>query len=55
MIRIFVHDETIAICMRKSGKISDKNCHNLAISPLYAIKQGWSLTCAEDGVLIVEA
>ena len=55
MIRVCVHDKTIAICMQKSGKISDKNCHNMAMASLYAIKQGLSLTCMEDGVLMVVA
>ncbi|WP_429099317.1 hypothetical protein [Aeromonas veronii] len=41
--------------MKKSGGIFDKNCHNMAIDPLYAIKQGLELTCMTNGVLIVVA
>lgn len=55
MIRICVHDKTTTICMRKSGKIFDKNCHNTAIDPLYAIKQSLELTCMKNGVLMVMA
>ncbi len=55
MIRVCVHDNTITICMQKSGEIFDKNCHNMAIGPLYAIKQGLALTCMKNGVLMVMA
>lgn len=55
MIRVCVHDKTITICMQKSGIIFDRNCHNMAIDPLYAIKQGLELTCMKDGVLMVIA
>lgn len=41
--------------MKKSGGIFDKNCHNMAIDPLYAIKQGLELTCMTNGVLMVVA
>ncbi len=55
MIRVCVHDKTITICMQKSGEIFDKNCHNMAIDPSYAIKQGLALTCMKNGVLMVVA
>jgi hypothetical protein len=55
MIRVCVHDKIITICMQKSGKIFDENCHNMAIDPLYAIKQGLELTCMKNGVLMVVA
>ena len=41
--------------MEKSGEIFDKNCHNMAIDPLYAIKQGLELTCMKNGILMVVA
>ena len=50
---VCVHDEIIAICMQKSGEVTDKHCHNMAIEPLYAIKHGWSLTCIWNGALMV--
>lgn len=55
MIGVCVHDKTITICMQKSGEIFDKNCHNMAIDHLYAIKQVLELTCVKDGVLMVIA
>jgi len=33
----------------------DKNCHIMAIVPLYAIKLTLSLTCIEDDILMVVA
>ncbi|MFM5587458.1 hypothetical protein ACET65_10880 [Aeromonas rivipollensis] len=41
--------------MQKPGKISDKNCHIMAIPPSYAITQTLSLTSIEDGILMVVA
>ncbi len=55
MIRGCVHDKIITICMQKFGGIFDKNCHNMAIRPLYAIKQGLVLTCMKNGILMVVA
>jgi hypothetical protein len=55
MIRVCVHDKTIAICMPKSGEISDKNCHNMAMDHLYAITKSLSLNCVKNGVLMVVA
>lgn len=53
MIRVCVHNKTITICMQKSGGIFDKNCHNMAIAPLYAIKKCLKLTCMKNGVLMM--
>ncbi|WP_160291466.1 hypothetical protein [Aeromonas hydrophila] len=39
--------------MQKSVKIFDKNCHNMAIDPLYAIKQRLGLISMKNGALIV--
>ncbi|MEM0553657.1 MULTISPECIES: hypothetical protein [Aeromonas] len=41
--------------MQKSGGIFDKNCHNMAIGPLYAIKQVLELTGMKNGILMVVA
>ena len=55
MSRVCVHDKIIDVRMQKPGKISDKNCHIMAIPPSYAITQTLSLTSIEDGVLMVVA